>query len=155
QGTASQIGPVAGSVPITKSGAGTLYLPGFVTSPPLAVVDQGSLAIGGFFAGPVHVRHGARLEGTGSVDAATVQSGGTLAPGMPPDLDMQAQPGMLVLRQLQLQPGATLEIHVQADGQADKVQVMETAQLAGQVQALAQAGDWHPHTRYTILQAEQ
>src|SRR3546814_1378201 len=62
---------------------------------------------------------------------------------------------MIVIRQLQLQPGATLEVNVRADGQSDKVQVLGTAQLAGQVLALAQDGGWQPHTRYTILQADQ
>lgn len=148
-GTATQYGIVAGSTPISKLGAGTLYLPSYILTPSLAVVEQGSLAIGGYFAGPIHVRHGARLEGAGSIDSAIIQSGGTLAPGM------QADPGMIVIRQLQLQPGATLEVNVRADGQSDKVQVLGTAQLAGQVLALAQDGGWQPHTRYTILQADQ
>src|SRR5690606_9258620 len=61
----------------------------------------------------------------------------------------------IVIRQLQLQPGATLEVHVRADGQSDKVQVLETARLAGQVLAQVQGGNWQPHTRYTLLQADQ
>lgn len=149
QGTATQAGTVVGAIPIVKQGAGTLHLTGFVTNPSLAVVDQGSLAIGGFFAGPVRVRHGARLEGGGAVESATLQSGATLAPGM------QAEPGLMVIRNLRLDPGATLEINALPNGQADSVQVLETARLAGQVLALAQPGEWQAHTRYTIVQAEQ
>ncbi|NYT84314.1 autotransporter outer membrane beta-barrel domain-containing protein [Pollutimonas harenae] len=149
QGTATQYGAVVGSVPISKQGAGRLYLPAYVTTPTLAVVEQGSLAIGGFFAGPIHVRRGARLEGSGAIDSVLIQGGGTLAPGL------SSAPAMIVMRRLQLEADATLEINVQADGQSDKVQVLETAELAGQVLVRAQDGDWQPRTHYTILQADQ
>src|SRR5690606_8816214 len=76
-------------------------------------------------------------------------SGGTLSPGT------NDTPSMIVMQSLQLQPDATLAINIQADGQADKVQVMESASLAGQVLAQAQDGDWQASTRYTILQADQ
>src|SRR5690606_30120532 len=72
-----------------------------------------------------------------------------LAPGMHSD------PGTLVLRNLDMQAGATLEVHAHADGRADKIQVIDSITLAGRVKTLAQAGDWQAHTRYTIVRAEQ
>ena len=81
QGSATQYGDLFTLAPISKQGAGRLHLAGWAFMPALATIEQGSLAIDGLYAGPIHVRHGARLEGTGFVGSALVQSGGTLAPG--------------------------------------------------------------------------
>lgn len=148
-GTAQQAGSVLGAAPIVKLGAGTLHLAGYASTPSTAVVKQGSLAIGSFYAGSVLVGPDARLEGTGSVQSATVQSGATLAPGL------GATPGRLLVRHLHMQPGATLEIKALADGQSSRLHALETAKLDGRVLALAKAGDWQAHTRYTIVRAEQ
>jgi len=148
QGSATQAGIVNGSVPIVKQGSGTLRLLGFVTNPATATVNQGTLAIEDFFGGAIQVNRGARLEGHGTLGSATVLDGATLAP--------RSEGGMgtlSVLGDLQFQPGARLELRTDAAGRSDTLQVMGRALLAGQVVALAQAGEWKPGTRYTVLQS--
>lgn len=148
EGSATQAGIVNGSVPIVKQGLGTLRMLGFVTNPASATVNQGTLAIEDFFGGAIQVNAGARLEGHGTIGSAVVRGGATLAPRI--DGGMAT---LGVLGDLQFQPGARLELRADASGRSDTVQVMGRALLDGKVMALAQAGDWKPGTRYTVLQA--
>jgi subtilase-type serine protease len=148
EGSATQAGIVNGSVPIVKQGLGTLRMLGFVTNPASATVNQGTLAIEDFFGGAIQVNAGARLEGHGTIGSAVVRGGATLAPRI--DGGMAT---LGVLGDLQFQPGARLELRVDASGRSDTIQVMGRAMLHGKVMALAQAGDWKPGTRYTVLQA--
>lgn len=148
KGSATQAGIVNGSVPIVKQGLGTLRMLGFVTNPATATVNQGTLAIEDFFGGAIQVKPGARLEGHGTIGSAVLRGGATLAPRMD-----GAMGTLSVLGDLQFQPGARLELRTDAAGRSDGLQVMGHALLDGQVIALAQAGDWQPETRYTVLQA--
>ena len=84
----------------------------------------------------MQVNRHARLEGQGSINApVSIQDGGVLAPGL------RGAPGRLLLGNLTMAPGATLEIRALPDGTASDLYVMQTAHLAGHVRALAQAGD--------------
>lgn len=148
QGSATQAGIVNGSIPIVKQGSGILRLLGFVTNPATATVQQGTLVVEDFFGGAIQVQPGARLEGHGTLGSATVLGGATLAPRADSGMG-----GMSVLGDLQFQPGAVLELRADAAGLSDTVQVAGRALLAGKVVALAQAGDWQPGTRYTIVQS--
>jgi outer membrane autotransporter protein len=155
-GAARQVGPVNGSVPIIKKGAGTLVVAGFVTLPSSAIIEEGSLSVSHTFSGSVQVNRGARLEGggiegsgRGIVGDVMVLDGGVLSPGV------DANPSTLsVTRSLELKPGAALEVDVGPDGAADRVHVGGKALLAGDVKARAASGDWKLRTDYTIVRAE-
>lgn len=150
EGAATQAGYVNGNLPVTKLGAGTLYLHGFGMNTALTTVAEGALATSSFMAGPVQVNAGARLGGTGAINRITVLPGGTLAPGMAP-----GEIGTLSISgNLELQADAVLEADVNAQGQGDLVQVVGIAKLGGQVRAQAVAGNWQPSTDYTLLRAE-
>jgi subtilase-type serine protease len=148
EGSATQAGIVNGSVPIVKQGLGTLRMLGFVTNPASATVNEGTLAIEDFFGGAIQVNPGARLEGHGTIGSAVVRGSATLAPRIDGGMATLA-----VLGDLQFQPDARLELRADAAGRSDTIQVMGRALLDGKVIALAQAGDWKPGTRYTVVQA--
>lgn len=150
-GTAVQAGVINGTLPLVKWGAGRLHMPGFIMNSQLVTVAQGALAIDGFIGAPLRVQAGARLEGSGAAGAARIEDGATLAPGMDGSIATLSFMG-----DLDFAPGAVLEADVDADGRADLVQVMGAARLDGHVLALARdGGGWQPHTRYTLLRAEQ
>lgn len=150
-GTATQIGTVLGHVPIIKQGEGTLVVGGFVTAlMASAIVKQGALSVAGDFNGSVLVNRGARLEGSGTVGAATVQDGGVLAPGAG-----TSPSTMSITRTLSFESGATLQVDADPAGAADFVDVGGKALLAGEVHARTADGDWQPSTDYIVLRAEE
>ena len=149
-GRATQTGVVVGSVPIVKQGLGTLQLVGSITNPAYVTVNEGSLAVDGFFGGSVQVKRGARLEGSGAAISVTIQDGALFAPGMG-----SSTSEFTVIDSLAFQPGATLDLDLSSNGNSDRIHVMGKALLSGQVVARAAAGDWQPSTRYTFLRAEQ
>ncbi len=146
-GQARHTGVLAGRAAFEKTGAGHLTLEhdglGYSGQ---ARVKEGTLAINELFSGAVQVLSGARLEGTGSVASVWVRDGGTLAPG--------ASIGVLTIPgDLHFDAGATLSLDVAPDGRHDTLVVGGQATLAGNVQALADAGDWKPSTHYRFLTA--
>ncbi len=149
QGVAVQAGNVLGSVPIVKQGPGTLRLTGIAGYPFFITVNQGALAVDWLLSGSVRVNRDARLEGSGTVRSVSVLDGGKLSPGSGVG-DMAV---LTVMDKLEFKPGAAFEVDANVQGQADFVQVAGKALLDGQVMTRAQAGDWRPNTRYTLLQA--
>lgn len=147
RGQATHTGVLAGRVPFEKTGAGRLVLGHDALGySGLAHVREGTLAVNELFSGAVQVMSGARLEGTGSVASVWVRDGGTLAPG--------ASIGVLTIPgDLRFDTGATLSLEVAPDGRHDAVAVGGKATLAGDVQALAEAGDWQASTQYRFLTA--
>lgn len=148
-GTAILAGNIVGAVPIVKQGQGTLRLTGIAMFPSFFTVNEGALSVDWLLAGRVGVNHGARLEGSGTVRAVTLQDGATLSPG-----NGLGDTAVLTLTEkLEFKPGSVFEVDAMATGQADKAQVVGKALLDGQLVARAGAGDWQPSTRYTVLQA--
>ncbi|WP_158215196.1 autotransporter domain-containing protein [Candidimonas nitroreducens] len=151
EGEAEHAGLLAGTAPFVKQGAGRLRLGGDALAYwGSALVQEGAMAVDTTFSGAVTVAPAARLEGSGSVAAATVQPGGVLAPG-----DAGGGIGQLrVQGDLVLQGGARYEVDAGPAGAADRLLVGGKALLDGHVAVLAQAGDWQPQTRYTVLSAD-
>ena len=147
RGQATHMGVLAGRAPFEKTGAGRLVLGHDALGySGLAHVREGTLAVNELFSGAVQVMSGARLEGTGSVASVWVRDGGTLAPG--------ASIGVLTIPgDLRFDTGATLSLEVAPDGRHDAVAVGGQATLAGDVHALAEAGDWQASTQYRFLTA--
>src|SRR5690606_23270192 len=106
QGVATQAGTIVGPLPLVKQGAGTLVLAGSAHASAGMEVEAGALRNLMMINGPVAVRNGARLEGSGSMGATTVHGGATLAPGVPA---ASGQPGIIgtlaVTENLHLHPG--------------------------------------------------
>ena len=147
-GQAIHDGIVSGGAAFEKTGGGRLVLAkdalGYTGA---AVVRAGTLAVNDWFGGSVQVAGGARLEGTGSIASVWVRDGATLAPGA--SIGVLRVPG-----NVRFDEGSTLSIEVEADGRLDVLAVGGQALLAGNVQALAGAGDWKPSTSYRFLTAD-
>ena len=108
-------------------------------------VREGALIVNGNI-GDVDVLADGRLGGTGSVQNADVA--GTLAAGQ--SIGMLTVEGDLTMR-----AGSTLEVEVDADGNANRIDVTGVANLeGGRVVTLASGGNYAPLTNYTILTAE-
>src|SRR5690625_3397920 len=146
-GEATHRGLLHGTVPLVKQGSGLLRLAGDGMSYSGSVfVEQGQLLVDDFLFSPVTVGTGARLGGQGTVSSLTVNTGATLAPG-------QAGTAFKVLNNVQFAPGSQFTVNVLANGQASQLIAGGQVQLAGQVLAKAEDGQWNESTQYTIVQA--
>ena len=146
-GQARHAGVLSGVAGFEKTGAGRLSLDNDALAyRGAAVVKEGTLAVNELFSGSVQVDAGARLEGTGSIASVWVREGGTLAPGA--SIGVLRIPG-----DLRFDAGSILSLEVAPDGRHDTLTVGGQATLAGNVQALAEAGDWQPTTQYRFLTA--
>lgn len=170
EGQARQTGNIFGEGVIVKQGAGALMLAGNSLASGGFVVNEGTLGLmGNVVGGPVQVNRGARLEGHGAVGtmsgtAITVREGAVLAPTnaagrfLAEDEPLSTSLGALrVQGDLVFESGASLEVGVSPSGQREHIHVQVTgaALLNGQVLARADAGEWRPRTRYTLLHAEK
>jgi len=112
---------------ITKTGAGTLVIAaGGAADLGAMTAAGGVLRVDRNLAGAsVTVQSSGTLQGTGTVGAVSVQSGGTLAPG--------ASPGVFSTGDLALTAGATLEVELGGTGagQFDRLNVTGTVSLGG------------------------
>lgn len=132
------------SLQLTKTGAGILVIgaTGDFTS---LTASAGVLRVNANLTGAsATVQSGATLQGTGTVGAVTVQSGGTLAPG--------ASPGTLSTGALSLVGGATFatEIGGTGAGQYDRVNVTGTVTLGGATLDLSLYGGFTPTSTLTF-----
>jgi outer membrane autotransporter protein len=80
------------------------------------------------------------------VGSTRILSGGTLAPG-------NSIGTLMINGDLRFDSGGRFEVEVDPGGASDAVWVGGKASLAGDVMALASAGDWKASTRYTLLTA--
>jgi len=132
---------------LQKLGAGTLAI-GSQTSflGPVEVL-AGRLNVLGAMPSAVRVATGATLGGTGAIAGATIQSGGTIAPGM-------GVGTLTITGQLVQEAGSTYAAEI-ASGGADRIAVGSIATIrSGATLAITRAaGDYTIGSRYTLLTA--
>lgn len=103
--------------------------------------------------GQVTVQAAGTLAGTGHVLGTTVQSGGTIAPGVQTNT-AQTFGTLTVQGDLSLMPGAKYVVHADPLSSAsDLLQVTGTANLAGSVLHVGPEGGFAVARSYTILTA--
>ncbi|MBY8822811.1 autotransporter domain-containing protein [Sphingomonas colocasiae] len=132
---------------LQKLGAGTLAIgaqPGFAG--PVDVL-AGRLNVLGAMPSAVRVANGATLGGTGTIAGATIQSGGTIAPGL-------SVGTLTITGQLVQEAGSTYAAEITSAG-ADRIAVGSIATIrSGATLAVTRAsGDYTVGSRYTLLTA--
>lgn len=146
-GTADHIGPIHGSTPLIKQGAGTLRLADAAIDPGGRLnIAEGSVQLDGRFSGQINVLGGTQLTGAGQAGRLNIGSAGTLAPT-----------GQLtVYRTLTFEPDSKFQVRTWADGRHDSVDVHGHAELDGHVLVLPQDDpeNWQRRIDYTIVQAK-
>jgi autotransporter-associated beta strand protein/T5SS/PEP-CTERM-associated repeat protein len=151
-GSATQAGVISelnGPRPLEKIGAGALVLSAANTYSGPTTVSAGTLVVTGSIASSlVTVNNGGILTGTGTVGAATINAGGTFAPG-----SGTAGSSMTVAGNLAFQSGALYVVQVNpATASSASVIAGGSAALAGTVSAVFASGSYVSRT-YTILSA--
>ncbi|MGV1014778.1 MAG: autotransporter domain-containing protein, partial [Methyloceanibacter sp.] len=145
--TGAHAGNIVGSQDITKTGVGTLELPGdYPLYSGNTNVNAGTLVVNGSIVNSATtVNAGGTLMGTGQLGVLTVLNGGIYAPGN--SIGTQFVNGNFTLN-----PGAIFEVEVNAAGQSDLVVVTGTVNLTGaSLRVLAEAGNYAPSTSYLIV----
>ncbi|KRA01862.1 autotransporter domain-containing protein [Achromobacter sp. Root565] len=147
----SYAGALSGAGATSKLGAGTLALSGDSSAyTGTTQLSAGTLQVDGKLGGRVQAAAGTTLTGTGTLNAVTVGSGATLAPG-----NAAAPYGQMALTgDLNFKPGAAYRVATDASGLSSSVRAAGTATLAGTVVQLAQNGNYAPSTTYAILNAD-
>ncbi len=147
----SYAGALSGAGATSKVGAGTLALSGDSSAyTGTTQLSAGTLQVDGKLGGRVQAAAGTTLTGTGTLNAVTVGSGATLAPG-----NAATPYGQMALTgDLNFKPGASYRVATDASGLSSSVRVTGAASLAGTVVQLAQNGNYAPSTSYAILRAD-
>ncbi len=132
---------------LVKVGSGTLTLAGTNTYTGATTLQSGGLVINGTLSSSVTVNGGV-LGGTGTVGGIAANAGGTVAPG-------NSIGTLTVSGNVSFATGSTYQVEVNAAGQGDRIDASGTATLTGgQVQVLAEQGNYAASTNYTILTAQ-
>jgi subtilase-type serine protease len=112
-----------------------------------ATVSGGTLVNDGSVLGALDVTGSGTLTGTGRVASLTIDSGGTLSPGLGfATLDVAGD--------LVLQAGATYSAEISASGAADLVDVGGAALLGGTLEIVRTDAVYDPSISYTLISAE-
>lgn len=141
-------GAISGTGTLAQAGGGMLRLSGDSSAFSGATQARaGTLAVDGRLGGSLAVGAGARLQGTGSVGATTVQAGATIAPGN--SIGTLSVNGNYVQ-----QAGSTYAVEIDPSGASDRIAVSGSATLQGGTVAVTKAaGTYLPGTSYDILSA--
>ena len=142
-------GAVSGSGKLTQSGSGTATLAATNLYTGATTVNAGTLLVNGSIVSDTAVNNTATLGGTGSVDAVTVASGGTLSPGV------GVSAGTLSTGDVSLSSGATLKVQLggTSAGQYDQLNVSGSVTLSGATLDLALINSFNlaPGSSFTIV----
>jgi len=140
-------GDIDGAGRVIKQGVGSLAITGRVTANGGVAVQSGTLQVNGQVTGPVSLADGSRLGGSGRIDGPlTVAGGATVAPGN--------SIGVLSVGSLRFDAGSTLEVDLDAAGQADRIAASGVVDIGGgTVNVRAVPGAYGPVTEYTIIDA--
>lgn len=147
---ATYAGVLSGSGAFAKTGAGQLNLTGnSSTFTGHTQVQRGTLAMGdqGQLGGTLTIANGATLQGTGRVGTTLLQNGATVSPG-------NSIGTLKVAGDLVFSPESIY--HVEADpntAASDRIDVTQTANLAGSVVHVGPEGRFASTREYTILTA--
>jgi fibronectin-binding autotransporter adhesin len=145
----SGTGANAGSWGVTVSGGGTLVLSGANTYTGATTVTAGALALTGSIANSDVTVTGGALRGAGPAQYKTVQSGGTVAPGVVTPFST-----LNVSGNASFAAGSIFAVNINSAGQNDKLAVGGTATInGGTVQVLGGTGITGTST-FTILTAK-
>ncbi|ATY89783.1 autotransporter domain-containing protein [Pectobacterium atrosepticum] len=135
-------------VGLRKQGAGALYLTGSNTYLGPTIVEGGSIVVGkvaqgsGSLAGDVWVQSSATLGGHGKIaGTVTLENGSTLSPG--------ASVGTLTVGNVVFHSGSIYHYEIDAQGNADGLNVTQDAALAGTV--VLNASSQSLGDRFTLL----
>ena len=144
-------GAVSGSGTLAKTGAGTLVFNAVNPFNGTTTVHAGTLIVGddghadAALGGMVTVNRGAVLCGFGTVK--NLDLAGTLAPG-------HSIGTLHVAGDATFRKGSIYQIEATTDGHGDRLDVAGTLSIQGaSATVLAQAGNWSPWTKYTIIDA--
>jgi len=145
---ASFANAINGTGSFTKRGAGNLDLTGTSALVGSTTVEAGKLSVNGSLASSaVTVMSGATLGGSGTVGTTVVNAGATVAPG-------NSIGTLTVSGNVSFASGSTYQVEVNAAGQGDRIVASGSASISGgNVQVLAESGNYAAATSYTILTA--
>ncbi len=136
---------LTGSGGLSMQGTGVLTLTGVNTYTGPTTVTKGRLAVNGSITSDVTVGLGGSLGGAGTI-FGSVTNRGMLAPG-------NSIGTLSVTGNLTQATGATYQVELNNQGQADRVNVTGMAVLGGTVNFIADPGSYAAQRTYTILNA--
>jgi autotransporter-associated beta strand protein len=138
-------GSITGTGGLMKTGDGLLNLTGANTYTGPTSVTNGLLAVNGSITSDVTVGPGGSLGGAGTISGSVINTG-TLAPG-------NSIGTLTITGNLNQATGATYQVELNNQGQADRTNVTGIATLGGMVNFIADLGVYAPQQTYTILNA--
>jgi len=141
-------GVISGAGGLLKQGGGTLTLSGASTFSGPTTLDAGWLRLNGALAGgSVTVGSAAALGGTGVIAGpVTIQTGGTLAPGV-------ALGTLTVSNNLVLSPGSFTTFEIDAAGHCDQVAGLSSVTYGGTLQVTNLAGALTQTNQFKLFSA--
>lgn len=147
---ATYAGVLSGSGAFAKTGAGQLNLTGNSSAfTGHTQVQSGTLAMGeqGQLGGTLTIASGATLQGTGRVGTTLLENGATISPG-------NSIGTLKVAGDLTFSPGSIYRVEADPNSTAsDRIDVTQTANLAGSVVHVGPDGNFASTREYTILTA--
>jgi outer membrane autotransporter protein len=147
---ATYAGTLSGSGVFAKAGAGKLNLTGNSSAfTGHTQVQSGTLALGdqGQIGGTLTIASGATLQGSGRVGTTLLQNGATISPG-------NSIGTLEVAGDLTFSPGSIYRVEADPNTTAsDRIDVTQTATLAGSVVHVGPDGNFASAREYTILTA--
>lgn len=141
---------LAGASRLVKDDLGTLVLAGSNSYTGGTTINAGTLVVDGQVVGELEVLSGGRLQGSGTVDAIEVESGGVLAPGN--SIGTLHASGNVIFH-----AGSFYDLELAADGSGDRLAVDGTVTLQGgtvRVTTLDPDTDYTDGAHYTFLTAD-
>ncbi len=129
---------------LTKTGSGALVLAGGGLYDGMLTVASGTCSVNNTFLGELVTQSGATIKGTGTIGTLTIANGAALSPGN--------SIGTITVGTLTLNSSSTTNIEFDPSN-TSLIQVTGTANLAGTLNLIQDAGSYPTSGSYTILTA--